>query len=288
MKVWIIGGTGMLGFALQGTLSARGHTVLSSGSDVDMTDASALAAFADRFAPTHVILSAAHTGVDKCESEVERATRLNADGPGVVGALVRARGLGAVHVSTDYVFSGVGTTPWREDDATGPTSAYGRTKLAGEARFLDACGGAVVRTSWLFGPHGACFPATMLRLMREREELRVVADQVGRPTYTFDLAEALVDVLERKLAGIYHWANAGETSWHGFATAVRAGALARGLPIKAHTIHPITTAEYPTPAKRPAYSVLSTEKIEAALGTSPRPWQRALDSYLDAVGTAPA
>jgi dTDP-4-dehydrorhamnose reductase len=283
MKVWVLGGTGMLGFALHGALGARGHTVLSSGRDVDITDRAALEGFADQFRPTHFINAAGHTAVDLCETDVERATALNAIGPGLVAEVARARGLPALHVSTDYVFPGDGTRPYTEDDATGPVSVYGKTKLEGEQRFLSAGGAAVVRTSWLYGPRGKSFPQTMLKLMSEREELRVVADQRGRPTFTFDLADALVDVLERELRGVFHWANAGETTWHGFAEAIRAGAIARGLPMRTHTIHAIASSAYPTPAKRPAYSVLSTDKIERALGLAPRAWQRGLDSYLDAV-----
>jgi dTDP-4-dehydrorhamnose reductase len=284
MKVWVIGGTGMLGFALHGALGARGHTVLSSGSDVDIGDPAALARFFDQLKPTHIILCAAHTGVDLCESEQAKAVRLNAVGPRNVAELAAARGAYAVHVSTDYVFKGDATTPYAEDAATDPQCVYGTTKRDGERAFLAALpSGAVVRTSWLYGPRGKNFVQTMLRLMKEKDELKVVADQRGRPTFTFDLAEALVDVCEQRLAGTYHWANTGETTWHGFANAIREGALARGLPVKARVIHGITTAEYPTPAKRPAYSVLATGKLEAALGKPARSWEKALDSYLNAV-----
>jgi dTDP-4-dehydrorhamnose reductase len=271
----------MLGSALVGRIASLGHMALSTGRDVDVTDPHALSDFLDRFRPSHIVLCAAHTGVDACENEIEQATRLNAVAPALVAELARARDIHATLVSTDYVFAGDGTRPYREDDPTQPLSVYGHTKLAGELAFVANGGKAIVRTSWLYGPNGKCFPKTMLKLMAERDSLRVVADQRGRPTLTADLADALFDVADQRLTGTFHFANAGETTWHAFAEAICAGAMARGMPIRATRIEAITTADYPTPARRPSYSVLDTTKIEAVLGVAPRPWQDALGAYLD-------
>jgi dTDP-4-dehydrorhamnose reductase len=276
----------MLGTDLGALLKARGHDVVISDRELDIADPVAVEAFVVDVRPTHIINCAAYTAVDLAESEEAQARRANADGPACLADVARRHRLHATHVSTDYVFPGDGAHPYTEDDAVGPLSAYGRTKLEGEQRFLAAAGdkGAVVRTSWLYGVHGKSFPATMLKLMAEREELRVVDDQRGRPTFTRDLARALADVSEKQLSGVFHFANAGEVTWHGFACAIRDEALARGRALRVKTIHAIPTSAYPTPAKRPAYSVLSTSKIEAALGWSPPPWREGLRAYLGALG----
>lgn len=290
-KIWIPGGKGMLGTDVAAQARARGHDVVVTDRELDIADAAAVAAFVARERPTHLINCAAHTAVDACEAEEALAMRINAEGPARLGEAARnaSPSVHAIQISTDYVFPGDATRPYVEDDATGPLSAYGRSKLAGERRFLDATNnqGAVVRTSWLYGVSGKSFPATMLKLFAERESLRVVNDQRGRPTFTRDLAQALVDVAERKLSGTWHFANAGEVTWHAFAEAIRERAVARGLPVKVRDIEPIPTSAYPTPAKRPAYSVLSTSKLEQALGWAPRPWQDALDEFFAETGTSP-
>lgn len=282
MKIWIPGGKGMLGTDLAIEARSRGDDVIITDKDVDITDASAIAQLMTREKPTHIVNCAAHTGVDACETEEDLAMRINADGPARLGEAAHKAGAYAVQISTDYVFPGDATEPYLEEDVTGPLGAYGRTKLAGEKRFLEATQGfgAVVRTSWLYGVHGKSFPATMLKFFAERESMKVVNDQKGRPTYTKDLARALADVSTRKLAGTWHFANSGEVTWHAFAEAVRQQAIARGLPVKTQNIEGIPTSAYPTPAKRPAYSVLSTSKIEKALGWSPRSWQDALAQFM--------
>jgi dTDP-4-dehydrorhamnose reductase len=283
MKVWIPGGKGMLGTDLAAALARRGHEVIATGRELDIADSAALAPFLEDVRPSHVINCAAFTAVDACEGEKALAARINVDGPARIGEAAQRHGIHATQISTDYVFAGDASAPYREDAATGPLSVYGRTKLAGERAFSEATagGGAVLRTSWLFGVHGKCFPATMWRAMGEREELRVVDDQRGRPTWTVDLAEALVDVAERRLAGVWHFANAGDVSWHGFASAIRDEAQARGVPLRIKELRAIRTSAWPTPARRPSWSVLSTEKIEAELGRAPRPWREALRAYLD-------
>lgn len=284
MRVWIPGGRGMLGHDLCALLRARGHEALPTSREVDIADGHAVESFVVATHPTHVINCAAHTGVDACESEETQALRANRDGAAHVGAVARAHGLGALHVSTDYVFRGDANVPYRETDAPDPVSVYGRSKLAGERAFMAATEGrgAVVRTSWLFGAHGRSFPTTMLRLMAERDEVRVVADQHGRPTYTADLARALIDLLEGRAEGTWHFANAGATTWHGFAVGIRDAAAAAGLHVRARAVTPITTADWPTPALRPPWSVLATDKITSALGWAPRPWIECLPDWLAA------
>ncbi|MCE9577253.1 MAG: dTDP-4-dehydrorhamnose reductase [Deltaproteobacteria bacterium] len=289
---WVPGARGMLGQEVVAILRERGVAHVATDRELDIGDAAAVDAFAADHLFTHVINCAAYTAVDACETHEPLAAHINALGPANLARVARERGAIAVHVSTDYVFDGQGAAPYREDDPTGPENAYGRTKLAGEERFLAAAGerGYVVRTSWLFGPGGPNFVATMLRLLRANPEVRVVHDQTGRPTYAPDLALALVDLALAAPAvasGVYHFANAGAVTWFELASAARELAIARGLPIVG-ALTPITTAEYPTPARRPRWSVLATDKITAALGRAPRPWADGLAAYLDALATTQA
>ncbi len=285
-SVWIPGASGMLGQEVVAVLRERGVAHVATDRELDIGEAAAVEAFAAEHRFTHVINCAAYTAVDACETHEPLAAHINALGPANLARVARERGAIAVHVSTDYVFDGFGTAPYREDDPTGPANAYGRTKLAGEQRFLAAAGerGYLVRTSWLFGTGGPNFVATMLRLLRANPEVRVVHDQTGRPTYAPDLALALVDLAFAPAVapGVYHFANAGAVTWFELASAVRELAIARGLPITG-VLTPITTADYPTPARRPRWSVLATDKITAALGRAPRPWADGLAAYLDAL-----
>jgi dTDP-4-dehydrorhamnose reductase len=275
----------MLASAIKPLLEARGLPFVGTDAELDIADRDAVFEFARRERPELVINAAAYTRVDDAEKELEAARRGNADGPAHLGAAARELGARVIHFSTDYVFDGKGTSPYREDAEVAPLGAYGKTKLEGEERLLEETGGnnvAVIRTSWLFGGLGNNFVRTMLKLLAEREELRVVADQRGRPTYTRDLAEAALALAAlREQNGIFHFANQGEVTWHGFTVAIREVALARGFPVKATRVTPVTTAEFPRPAPRPAYSVLHTGRIEAALGVSPRPWRAALEDYLE-------
>lgn len=285
-RFWVTGARGLLGQAVVRALADCGIAHVASGREVDLGDPEAVTAFARAEPFSHVIHCAAFTQVDACEAHEAEALRINAGGAEHVARAAAARGAVAVHVSTDYVFDGAGARPYREDDPVAPINAYGRTKLAGEQRFVAAAAGIdhyVVRTSWLFGPGRASFVATMLRLFGERPEVRVVGDQTGRPTYAPDLAGVLVELaLRRPARGIYHFANAGPTTWYELAEATRAEAIARGLPAGA-ALARISTAEYPTPARRPAWSVLATDKIEAALDLAPRPWRAALATYFEAI-----
>ena len=289
-KVWVAGAEGGLGRAVTAALAARGVTACATDSTLDIANADAVAALLDAERPTHLINCAAYTAVDLAEKEEAKARRATAEGPAVLARACAARGVWAAQLSTDYVFDGDKGAPYLEDDATGPRSVYGRTKLEGERAFRDALGerGCVVRTSWLFSATGKSFPRTILKLLAERDELSVVADQHGRPAWAPDLAAVLLALAERRLAGTFHWANAGATTWHELACAVRDEAVARGLPVKARVIHPIPTSAYPTPAARPTWSVLSTARIEAALGMSPRPWRETLPDFFSALAVAGA
>lgn len=280
----------MLGCALTRRLTELGVVAVSTDRELDVSNADAVEAFARRERPTHVVNATGYTRVDDAEAAEAAAHATNALGAENLGRAALAAGARYVHISTDYVFDGTATQPYPEDAATNPQSAYGRTKLEGEQRVLGLRGSEerayVVRTSWLFGEHGKNFVETMLGLLATRDELRVVADQVGRPTYTRDLAGAVLELAGvagsnvPRPPGIYHFANAGMTSWHGFTTTIRELALELGFPVRARTVVPVTTAEFPRPARRPAYSVLDTARIESALGSAPRRFGDALRDYL--------
>lgn len=228
---------------------------------------------------THVINCAAYTNVDKAEEEQKEAYFVNALGPYHLGIAGRKHGARVLHFSTDYVFNGKSSLPYSEDYPCSPISAYGMSKLAGEIKLLDehqhAC---IVRTSWLFGQGGKNFVESMLNVMREKETIQVVSDQRGRPTYCADLAEAAFELIDQQ--GIYHFANAGETSWFHFAQEIQGQALGLGEKLRVKTIDPIRADEYRAIAKRPANSVLSTKKYEDFSRKKPRSWTEALRQYL--------
>lgn len=254
--------------------------------DFDLADGDAVRAQLLEARPEVIINCAAYTDVDGCESQTALAERVNGAGPGHLARVARELDAVLLHVSTDYVFDGSRTCPYREDDEPRPGSAYGRSKLLGEEA-IRASGlqkYLIVRTSWLYGPGGKNFVATMVKLGRERDELRVVADQVGSPTYTGDLAPALfrlLDAADRGAApyGIYHVTGEGACSWHAFACAILDEARRAGETIATRVVTPITTSEYPLPAPRPAYSVLSQEKFRRATGTSLPPWRESLGAF---------
>jgi dTDP-4-dehydrorhamnose reductase len=275
MKILATGGAGQLGRALMRRAGA--HDILALDIDrLDICDAAQVARSLDGI--DVVINAAAYTGVDKAEGEPERAFAINAHGAEVVARACAERGIRMLHVSTDYVFDGSATRPYREDDPVAPQNVYGASKAAGE-RAVHAAGGIVVRTSWLFGEGGPSFVHTMLRLARERPVLRVVADQHGCPTWTDDLADALLALAPRaELAATYHFCNAEPTTWHAFASAIVEAARRRG-PIACERVDAIATADYPTPAKRPMYSVLDCTRI-ASLGIVPPSWHRGLETVV--------
>jgi dTDP-4-dehydrorhamnose reductase len=271
MKVLVTGGRGQLGRAVK----RRGQDVIALASDeLDICDEQQVTRVVTSLEPSVVINAAAYTAVDKAETERGRAYAINRDGAGIVARVCARAGTRLLHVSTDYVFDGTGTRPYREDDPLAPLGVYGESKAEGEHAVHES-GGTIVRTSWLFEAKGPSFVHTMLRLAQQRPVLRVVADQRGCPTWADDLADALL-VLATKpaLDRVYHYCNAGETTWHGFATAIIETAR-KHRALACERIEPITTADYPTPAKRPAYSVLDTTHIRA-LGIVPPSWQGGL------------
>ncbi|MCJ2124307.1 dTDP-4-dehydrorhamnose reductase [Methylobacterium sp. J-077] len=288
MDILVLGGGGQVGTELQTLAWPDGVSVHApSRAELDITDPGAVARTLEARDYRAVINTAAYTAVDKAESDVVEAWRLNALAPAILAAATAAKRIPLVHVSTDYVFAG--TKPdgaYAPDDPIDPQSVYGASKAAGELAVRSANPRhAIVRTAWVVSPHRGNFVKTMLRLAGERDALTVVNDQHGCPTSASDLAAALA-VIARRLAedpsaptGTFHCVNAGATTWHGFAEAIVAGAARRGgrsIPVTG-----IPTSAYPIPAKRPANSRLSTDSLTAAYGLAPRPWQAALDDILD-------
>jgi dTDP-4-dehydrorhamnose reductase len=253
----------------------------ASRADLDITDRAAVEAMVAEAAPDLILNAAAYTAVDRAESEPEATFAANRDGPGHLAAAARAAGARLIHLSTDFVFDGRAGRPYRPDDAARPASVYGASKLAGEAAVIEACPEAlIVRTAWVYGPVGSNFLATMLRLMAERPELGVVADQIGTPTSTPTLAAALWGMAAAKAHGIWHYTDAGAASWYDFAQAIAEEALAAGLLATAPPVRPIATIDYPTPAARPAYSVLDKSAAYALLGGPAPHWRVALRAVL--------
>jgi dTDP-4-dehydrorhamnose reductase len=294
MRILLLGGTGQVGHALRHRLAPLGELVvttrdgrLADGSDceaLDLGEPERIAPLVGRIGPDVVVNATAYTAVDRAESERGLAMRINAEAPGQLARACARLGATLVHYSTDYVFDGTATEPYREDHPTAPLGAYGESKLAGEqaigtsgARYL------ILRTAWVYGLHGHNFLRTMLRVGAERDELRVVADQVGSPTPAWLIA----DVTRRLLAqgtgmpeGVRHLVADGATSWHGFAEAIFEDASARGWLPRPPRVMPISTTDYPTPARRPAYSVLDTALLRADLGTPLPHWRQALSLTL--------
>jgi dTDP-4-dehydrorhamnose reductase len=274
MRIAVTGAGGMLGQAVVAAAAERGHEVVALGrAEADLTDAPALRAALAVAAPDAVVNCAAWTDVDGAEGDEDAATAVNGTGARNVAAAAAACGARVVHVSTDYVFDGSRSEPYVESDPVAPASAYGRSKLAGErAVAAVAPDHAIARTAWLFGAGGRNFVDTMLRLGSERDEVRVVADQVGCPTWTGHLAPALLDLAALDATGVFHVAAGGRCSWHDLAAAAMRRA---GLDCE---VAPTTTAEFPRPAARPAFSVLHTERAETPVLPA---WQEGLSAYLD-------
>jgi dTDP-4-dehydrorhamnose reductase len=291
--IWLIGNKGMLGTELSQTLEQRGLAVIGTDRDVDITDPGALTAFAEasREPFTWIINCAAYTAVDKAEDDGAFCRALNADGPAHIAAAASRIGAKLLHISTEYVFNGQGTRPYREDDPTDPIGVYGLTKRDGERAVLEGNEASyILRTAWLYGKHGNNFVATMLRLMAEREELRVVNDQRGSPTWAHDLSHTAADLIlaadnGRKIPyGIYHYTNEGNITWYEFAREIYAQARKRGMLTKDCAVLPCTSAEFPAKVQRPAYSVLDKTKIKTALGSTIPQWDVSLRKYLAICG----
>lgn len=274
----VFGAGGQLGQEFLGLARQRGIDVAGfTRAEADISDEDAVRRALDAARPRLVVNAAAWTAVDKAESDPEGARRGNATGPAKLARATAAAGVPFVHFSTDYVFDGAKSGPWVETDAIAPLGVYGATKAEGEALVREAAAKHVIlRTSWVYGVHGANFLKTMPRLARERDELRVVADQRGCPTATLDLAEAIL-AIDRAISngeapwGVWHFAGTGATTWHGFASEIIDAAAPRIG--KRPAVAAITTAEFPTPAKRPANSELDSGKFAKALGYRAAPWQ---------------
>ncbi len=282
--IWVVGGTGMLGSDVTSALSRRGDAVRATGHEVDVTDEDAVAHFARRHQPAWIVNCAAYTDVDGAERDEEAAYRLNALGPMHLALAARSVEARLLHVSTDYVFDGSRPGPYTEEAPRAPLGAYGRTKAAGEDRVREVARRAIVlRTAWLHGPNGRSFVATMLRLLASGHDVRVVDDQRGSPTYTADLAETVAAIIgtDEDLQGTYHYVNAGTCTWYEFARAIQEQGCAAGLLSSRVSIHPVSTAEYASPAPRPANSVLSTERLRAVLAVATPPWQDGLARHLN-------
>lgn len=272
-RILLTGRDGQVGHELERTLAPLGEVVALDRAGLDLADPDRIRAVVREAKPGIVVNAAAWTAVDKAEDGEAAAMAINGAAPGILAEEAKRLSALLVHYSTDYVFDGASPSPYAEDDAPNPINAYGRTKLAGE-RAIQAVGGRhlIFRTSWIYSLRGHNFLKTILRLAKERKELRVVADQVGAPTWSRMIAEATAICLARHggQQGAYHLAAAGETSWHGFAQAIVAAA---GLPAR---VAPITTAEYPLPARRPANSRLDCGRIEKDFGLALPGWERQL------------
>ena len=302
MKFLVLGAGGQVGFELMRALVPLGEVIAATrdGSghtvDADLARADSLARALDAIAPDIVVNAAAYTAVDRAEDEPELADRINHRAVAEIGAWAAKSGAGVVHYSTDYVFDGAATHPYRETDPTAPIGVYGCTKRDGE-NALQASGARhlILRAAWVYAARGRNFLLTMLRLARERDALRVVDDQIGAPTPARLIADATAEALaswhvsletrDARFDGIHHLASAGQCSWCDFATAIVHGAAVRGLIERAPAVVPIRTSDYPTRARRPAYSVLDTERLAGAFGLQLPDWRAGLESVLDELAT---
>lgn len=289
MNILLTGANGQVGWELRRALSPLGQVAAVDSKAMDLADPDAIRRVLAEVRPRLIVNPAAYTAVDKAEAEPHLARKVNAEAPGLLAEVAAKTGALLVHYSTDYVFDGSGDAPWKEDDPTGPLNVYGATKLAGEqAIAATGCRHLIFRTSWVYGARGANFLLTMGRLMRERPELKIVADQVGAPTWCRGLADATAHVLAQWLSpargadkpepwGVYHMTHGGETSWHGFAQAILE---LEGLEAPPRLL-PIPSGDYPTPARRPLNSRLDNGKLERTFGIRLPAWRTALKLCLD-------
>jgi dTDP-4-dehydrorhamnose reductase len=288
--IWVIGNRGMLGSDVCRELETRGLSSMGTDQEVDITDSAAIQEFAKGRDVNWIVNCAAYTAVDRAEEEPDAAFTLNAEAVGNIAELVERIGSNLIHISTDYVFNGQGCVPYEEEDPVDPLGVYGRSKAAGERLALDKCTRTyIVRTAWLYGPHGSNFVLTMLKLMKDRTSLKVVNDQVGSPTYTGNLAEAIVSIIQSPVSryGIYHFTNEGQITWFEFAKEIQKVGVAKGIVTDSCAIESCSTQEFPTKAERPVYSVLSKEKIKRTFGISIRSWQDGLHEFFDRLYSEP-
>lgn len=289
MRVLVTGANGQAGTELQRTAPAHAEIVCADTERLDITDLDQIAVVTRDIMPQLIINAAAYTAVDKAESEPEAAFAVNAAGSGHLATAAAEIGARLIHISTDFVFDGQKSSPYVPGDKAHPLGVYGASKLEGERLVADNSGGQalIVRTTWLYSAHGNNFVNTMLRMMCERDQLGVVADQAGTPTWARTLAEALWAVADKpNLTGIYHWSDAGIASWYDFAVAIQEEGLALGLLDRAIPIHPIRTQDYPTPARRPAYSVLDKSASWTDFGIEGKHWRTCLRDMMKEIKNA--
>ena len=296
MRILVTGITGQVGSALKSRLEGLGTIIATDRVSLDLARPNEIAARLDALAPDVIVNPAAYTAVDRAEDERDLAFLVNAEAPRALSSWAANRDVPLLHFSTDYVFGGDGSDPWKEADSPAPLSAYGASKLAGEVAVREAGGPhLIVRTSWVYAPTGSNFLRTMMRLAKEREELRVVADQFGAPTSAAIIADAVAALFARpedlkslfaRAGGLVHLAAAGTTSWHGFATAIVDGLRAHDVQLKVARVIPITTAEYPTKAKRPLNSRLDLSRLSGVLGVSTPGWMDGLSATLRSIAAS--
>lgn len=282
--IWLIGNKGMLGTEIEKLLHNSGSEYVCSDMDVDITDPAAVEQYCSGKNISWIINCAAYTAVDKAEDEEDKALKINALGPLNLATSAKKIGAKLIHISTDYVFEGNDPSPLREDDPVGPISAYGRTKLAGEKNIEDSMEEFfIIRTAWLYGPAGNNFVYTMLKLMNTKDEIAVVNDQKGSPTSAVDLAELLVHIIgvDSQAYGYYHFSDEGEITWYDFALKIREFGVSNKLIAGSCVVNSCTSDQFPTKAKRPAYSLLSKEKVKSELGFDVPVWDESLKNYFE-------
>jgi dTDP-4-dehydrorhamnose reductase len=292
MRILLTGATGQVGRALLPLLQGQAEIVAPPRHAFDLSKPDRLAERLDALKPDLIINPAAYTAVDRAEDEADLAFLINAEAPSAIARWAASRQVPLLHFSTDYVFDGSGERPWREDDPCRPLSVYGKSKLDGETSIRGAGGPhLIVRTSWVFASRGANFMLTMIRLARERPELRVVSDQIGAPTSARSIAAAVVKLVEgdpgkiaenfARAGGVVHLTNSGVTSWHGFTQKIVEGLRARGVALKVGEVLPIATKDYPTKAVRPSNSRMDLTRLKQVFGVVAPSWQDALETELD-------
>ncbi|BAZ04121.1 dTDP-4-dehydrorhamnose reductase [Calothrix sp. NIES-3974] len=286
--ILLIGANGQVGQELYRRFGQMGDVIAVARPEIDLTEPDTIKNAITKYNPGVIINAAAYTAVDRAETEVELAHQVNGVAPGIIGEIAEGMGAFLIHISTDYVFDGTNHRPYLPSDGTNPLSVYGKTKLAGEQAIQSVCRQYVIlRTAWVYGNYGKSnFVKTMLRLGKEREEIRVVADQIGSPTWAHDIANAIAEIiphLQSEISGIYHYTNSGVASWYDFAVAIFREAKQLGYDLQIQRVVPITTAEYPTPAHRPGFSVLDCRKLQDLLGNYPPHWQEQLKQMLSEV-----
>jgi dTDP-4-dehydrorhamnose reductase len=281
--IWLIGYKGMLGTAVLELLKKQEKPYMVSDQEIDITNIDQLHEFTENKSISWIINCAAYTAVDKAEDEQELAFKINAEGPFNIAQIIREKGAKLIHISTDYVFDGTKDGAYEEDDVPHPLGIYAKSKYQGE-RNIMACIDSyfMIRTAWLYGRNGQNFVHTMLRLFREKSEVRVVADQWGSPTYAPDLAEVIINIINADSVhyGIYNFTNAGRINWHQFALEIHDLAQRKGLIDRTVQISPISSEQYPTRVKRPLNSYLSKDKIYREFKITPKPWQESLKTFL--------